>query len=48
MYVIRDDDTGKVVGCVGADVQTFKGTVPVKRATDATKGEVADRPPPLW
>ena len=44
MYVIRDDDTGKVVGCVGADVQTFKGTVPVKRATDATKGEVADRP----
>ena len=44
MYVIRDDDTGKVMGCVGADVQTFKGTVPLKRATEATKGEVVDRP----
>ena len=50
MYVIRDDDTGKVVGCVGADVQTFKGTVPVKRATDATKGELSPIDPssPTW
>jgi ribosomal protein S18 acetylase RimI-like enzyme len=45
--VIKDDEASAgaaVVGCVGAEVQTFKGTVPLRRAEDDTKGEVVDRP----
>mmetsp|Transcript_6716 Transcript_6716/g.17193 ORF Transcript_6716/g.17193 Transcript_6716/m.17193 type:complete len:196 (+) Transcript_6716:118-705(+) len=44
MLVIRDEQTGAVLGCVGAQVQTFKGTVPFKRADEGTKGEYTDRP----
>lgn len=45
MFVVKDDELrGAVVGCVGAEVQTFKGTTPLRRADENTKGEVVDRP----
>lgn len=45
MLVIKDDEMrGAVVACVGVEVQTFKGTVPLRRAEENSKGEVMDRP----
>lgn len=45
MLVIKDDERkGAVVGCVGVEVQTFKGTTPLRRADQDAKGEVLDRP----
>ena len=45
MLVIKDEEMrGAVVACVGVEVQTFKGTVPLRRAEENSKGEVIDRP----
>jgi len=43
MFVIKDE-RGDVVACVGAEVQTYKGTIPLRRAANDAPGEVVDRP----
>ena len=44
MFVIKDEDTGEVVGCVGAEVQRFVGAVPARRAESDAGAAAADRP----
>ena len=45
MFVVKDDETNKVVGCVGVEVQKFVGNVPLRRAeNDLGDVEILDRP----
>ena len=44
MFVIKDEDTNEVVGCVGAEVQRFVGAVPARRADSDAGAAAADRP----
>jgi ribosomal protein S18 acetylase RimI-like enzyme len=44
MFVIKDEETNEVVGCVGAEVQRFVGATPARRSENDANGVVADRP----
>lgn len=44
MFVIKDADTNKVVGCVGAEVQKFVVNVPLRRAESDGELAVTERP----
>ena len=44
MFVIKDEDTNEVVGCVGAETQRFVGFLPARRAASDAGVAAADRP----
>ena len=44
LFVIKDEETNEVVGCVGAETQRFVGFLPARRAASDAGVAAADRP----
>ena len=44
LFVIKDEETNEVVGCVGAETQRFVGFLPARRAASDAGVVAADRP----